>query len=179
MLRCTRHHRRSQRITRRGTAPLEFLMMLPMILSIVVFALWVYRVRNAALLAGLQAELATLEQAARIDNLHDLGSAEELSIGSSMAFNQLVQAFHPNLSVGSGWITSVATMPTGAGAPGIGGPAGETSDSHAMLSHAFTGEVLQFPTNSSDQPPLTLPPCAGGVVPGLSGLGSFTQLLGL
>jgi hypothetical protein len=172
------HRRTWAETTRPGVAPIEFLMIVPVIVGFTAVMLWMARVQNRSIQVGIIAEVTAAEQSVVMTQKSTLPASGELGyLADAGELQQLVSAFFPGLSVTKGAIHGTGSLDTGEGVNNLIQPIGMVHDEHWLMSHSFESEVFAFPQNPSDQPALTFPASIQGIAPQISDLGLFRNLL--
>lgn len=162
---------------RGGVASIEFIMMLPVLVTFVAVAFWAARAGKAGLQAGQAAEESTYEISVQSHELDRLKQQSALDCIEQPELKQLVNAFVPQLKLDGGVNESQASRDGGEGVYGATRAVGEASDKDMFLSHPWESIVFAFPTHKSQQRPLTMPESMRGIAPDVVDLNEFTKLL--
>lgn len=164
--------------TRSGTAPIEFLMFIPVVVGFMAVMIWMVRVQNRAIQVGINAEVAASEQAVIQSQQAALPTSKQLGhLSAAGDFQQLVDAFVTGLSATKGVIHTSNTLDTGEGVANLIQPVGTVQDEHWLLAHSFEAEVFAFPQQPSEQRELTFPTSILGIAPQIGDLNRFRYLL--
>lgn len=161
---------------RRGVAPIEFLLYLPVFSVFMLVLIWVSKVRLAEMQAGYEAADQVQGEAAQSDQRNEVPGGEAWADLRAPELRQLVDGFEPGLSLSSGGIQATGDVDSGAGVPMAISPLGSLRDFSVLMTHAWEDRVFDFPDGNGEQPQLTLPPEVSGVAVGLGDLAAFTRL---
>lgn len=162
---------------RRGIAPIEFLLYLPIYIVLILLSVWATRIRLAEMEAASIAALEVQSQIAQSDQEHALPDrAGGWSDIDAEALRQLVDGFQRGLSLTSGSVRHKGTADTGEGVPDVIEPLGSVENVNEQLTHGWEDLVFDFPDNSSEQRQLTLPRVIRGIAPDFGDLSAFTAL---
>lgn len=163
---------------RRGVAPLEFAMFIPLLVIFILFLFWQVRAQHALLRSGLDAETATLDAVLEVQSARDLAVQESLHpLPQSQALRQLLHGFSPSLSVGGGGVQQQAAVDADSPQQRLFPAIGQVQQSHQRLAHSWHGDVFAFPQAADQQRPLTLPESVHGIAPDFGPLDAFRHLL--
>ena len=162
--------------SRRAVASIEFLMFMPVLIGFAALTMYVIRVLNAQQISTIQAEVLAKEQEIKIAKTRRLSQTQSWKGTDSPDLNRLVRAFQPKLDVKAGLVVGKSIEESGASIAAAGIPdAGSAENAMGFLGHAWEKEVLPFPTQKSQQPPLTFPSTIRGIAPNID-LNEFTKL---
>ncbi len=173
-----RRNAASRPSSRRGVAPIEFLLYMPIFVAFVATMFWLARVQHIALQVGLLAETEAAEKAVLLAHHSRLQQSEGFASTAAMEeLQRLVQGFSDGLDVTQGLVTGESTLDTGEGVWGAVAAVGTTQEQHALLAHSWETEVFSFPQTKSEQAELTLPASIKGIAPHVGDLDAFRTLL--
>lgn len=162
---------------RKGVAPLEYLMIIPVIASIIALLAFVARVHTKSLETGQDAELASVQKSVEMISAAQLENSISASGLASSDLKQLVKGFRPSHSPEKGLVISVSSGSLDPADTKVVGDIGPIEDGHLQFGHAWDQKYFEFPQSESAQPQLTMPKAIRGIAPSITNFREFRSLL--
>ena len=152
-------------VPRAGSAPIEFVMFLPVFIAFILVLLWIARVQHVALTTSLETEMRAADEAIHLVEEGNLPATESFSLTQADQLDQLVNEFRDDVTIGQGIVSGMSDRDTGPGINGVVSAAGIVKDSERILAHAWESTIFEFADSPDELVPLTLPKSIPGIAP--------------